>query len=160
MHLDSSISGYRQKKVILMILLFFPVCAWIYWLSVISIFPQTKSCSSFPEWLRLNFKPDKIFWAGEDRLCSTLSVLGDWHRAGLCPALCLLLFRFMFRSAWHRGTSSLADSCVVLDNVAAAADVKVESSPSIYSTTSRGLSGTSTLLSMALVAFWERCVFS
>lgn len=122
----------------------------------VSMFSQTKSCSSFPEWLRLSLRPDKIFWAGEVKFCSTGSVFGDRHRGRLCAALCcLLLDMFMLKSAWHpAAVASWEDSCVVLDGVAVAPDVNTESSPSMYCTTSRGLSGTSTLLSVAWLGLW------
>lgn len=123
-----------------------------------TVFSQTKSCSSFPEWLRFSFSPERIFWAGEDRLCSTGCVFGDWNRAWLCPVLCLLLGRCMFCSAWHLVATSWEDSCAVLCDVAA--DVNVESNPSMYCTTSRGLSGTSTLVPVASVAWWGWRVFS
>lgn len=131
-------------------------CVWMDSCEEILIRPQTKSCSSFPEWLRLSFRPDRILWAGEVRLCSRGIVFGDWHRTRLCPAVCLSLVRFMLSSSWHPAATSWADSCVVRDDLAAAGDVNVESSPSMYCTTSRGLSGTSTLLSVTVVT-WRSC---
>lgn len=124
-----------------------------------SLAPQTKSCSSFPERLRLSFRPDKIFCAGEVKFISTGNVFGDWHRAGLCPVPCLLQDIFLFWEPWHPDATAWEDSCPVLTDVS----VNIESSPSMYCTTLRGLRGTSTLFSAAKVdccgwgvsTFWE-----
>lgn len=114
---------------------------------------QTKSCSSFPEWLRLSFRPDRILWAGEVSLCSLGSVFDDW----LCPTLVLLFEWFSLRSAW---CPARADSCVEADEVTVPADVNAESSPSMYCTTSRGLRWTSALLSEAPLVWWGWQLFS
>lgn len=117
--------------------------------SSVSIFSQTKSCSSFPEWLRLSFRPDRIFWDGEVRLCSTVNVLGDW----LCPTLCLSFIRVVVCLTWHAAASFWEDFCLAPDDVAVAGEV----SPNMYCATSEGLSETFTLLS---VAWWGWRAFS
>lgn len=116
------------------------------------IFSQTKSCSSFPEWLRLSFRPVRIFCAGEVSLCSGGSVLDVW----LCPTLCLLLEWFVFRSARRPTDTTAADPCAGLDEVTLAVDVgkDVESSPSMYCTTCRGLTAVSPLLSVVALVWW------
>lgn len=91
---------------------------------------QTKSCSSFPECLRLSFRPDRIFWAGEVRF-----VFGEWQ----CPALCLLLDMFVFRWARSPAVSFWEDIVVVPD------DFPVDSNPNINCETSQGFDGTSSL---------------
>lgn len=115
----------------------------------LQFYPQTKSCSSFPEWLRRSLRPERIFWAGGVRLCSTGIVFVDG--AWLCPALCLMLGRVMLRSAWRSAATFRGNSFVVLGDAVVAVEVE-ESSPSMYCTTSRGLGGMLALPSEALVS--------
>lgn len=117
-------------------------------------FLQTKSCSSFPEWLRLSFRPDRTFWAGEVWLCSKWMFFGTKLR--FCPVQCRLFLLVMFWSTCHHVSTSSVDLCVVLEDVSAAGDVTAESSPSMYSTTCRGLNGPSSI-PLAVVITWWGC---
>lgn len=118
-----------------------PVCEWIFGKHFWRSLPQTKSCSSFPEWLRLSFRPDRIFWAGEVSFWSLGRLFGEWQRAWPCPALGPLLDWFVFGSAPHLSPASSEDPCV-------------EPTLSMSCTTSNEFCGSFPVLSAMTLAWW------